>query len=160
MGQTGFLALVRQPVSEKENSRLKPVKLHLKNWPLVTSCPWGGLVNISIKILKNRKKGKKISNDFNKIKAVNCHYIRSFISTWHDLYKSKISVSLYCKIVLSLKYQAYGFKELKRRFKSYHYIVSVQATSGSEYNFYWLIVYIYAAYFKPIKYFRGLGKIV
>ena len=28
---------------EKENSEFKPIKLRLRNWPCVTSCPDGGV---------------------------------------------------------------------------------------------------------------------
>ena len=34
---------MRQLVYEKENSEFKPVKLRLKNWPCVISCPSGGV---------------------------------------------------------------------------------------------------------------------
>ena len=39
VGQTRFFSLGK----EKENSEFKPVKLFLKNWPCVISCPSGGV---------------------------------------------------------------------------------------------------------------------
>ena len=43
LGRLGSSALVRQLVEEKKNPEFKPLKLHLKNWPCVISCPSRGV---------------------------------------------------------------------------------------------------------------------